>query len=80
MSSGLAPGALIDELTKIEELEGDAHAIWDDALSNLAYGRLTPEMRDGYIKKTYKATEKHAEAQQRLRALVERINRLTDRE
>jgi hypothetical protein len=76
----LAPGAMIDELLEIIELEGEAHAIWDDALSNLAYGRLSAEMRDGYIKKTYKATEKHAEAQQRLRVIIDRINRLTDRE
>jgi hypothetical protein len=58
-------------LVQADELEGEAHGIWDDACSNLAYANISREARDGYVQRTYEATRKHAAAMEKLRAAVE---------
>jgi hypothetical protein len=67
-----------ERLKKVFDLETEAHTIYDDATSNLAYGNLSKEMRDGYVQKTYEATHKHAEAKQVLRDLMAELNAIFD--
>lgn len=69
---------LFDRLRKCLELESEAHTLWDDAFSNVCHGKLSREMRDGYVEKTYKATRLHAEAQQALRDLAKELNQILD--
>lgn len=61
---------LIDRLQRVLELEKEAHRLYDDACSNLAYGNLSKEMRNGYVQQTYKATELHARAMGILRDMA----------
>lgn len=70
------PARILRDLLRIEELESESQGIWDDAISNLVYGRLTPEMRDKYVKNTYRATELHAEAMQLTRGLYSLIQQV----
>lgn len=65
---------LFERLRKVLELEQEAHGLYDDACSNLAYGKLSKEMRDGYVQQTYRATKLHAEAMQTLRAMADELN------
>lgn len=67
---------IFDRLRRCLELESEAHTLFDDACSNLAYGRLSEEMRDGYVQKTYQATRLHAEAQQTLREMAKELNEM----
>jgi len=67
---------IFDRLQKVMLLEKQAHTLFDDANSNLAYGRLSKEMRDGYVQKTYQATRLHHEAMETLRALAKELNEL----
>lgn len=60
----------IQLLSQAEELEGDSHGLWDNSFSNICYGHLTKEMRDGYIQQSYEATRKHAEAMEKLREAI----------
>ena len=62
---------VIKPLQQVESLEGAAHRKWDDSTSNLAYGRLSPEMREHYIQQTYQATHEHAAAMEALRKAVD---------
>lgn len=65
---------LFEQLRKVMELEQEAHSLFDDANSNLAYGNLSEAMRDGYVQKTYRATRLHHEAMETLRALAVELN------
>jgi hypothetical protein len=65
---------IFEQLQNALELESQAHTLWDDAFSNVCYGTLSREMREGYIEKTYRATRLHAEAQQTLRELARELN------
>lgn len=69
---------IYQQLQKVFDLETEAHTIYDDATSNLAYGNLSEAMRDGYVHKTYEATRKHAEAKQILRELMAEMNAMFD--
>lgn len=59
--------SLHDLLLEVEELEGEAQRIWDHSSSNLAYGYLSDEKRNEYIQLTYRATELHTQAMEKLR-------------
>lgn len=67
---------MIDDLNQIEEDEGEAHRLFDDANSNLAYGRLSPEMRDGYVKQTYRGTGLHAASMERVRSIRQQLREI----
>lgn len=58
-------------LVEADELEGESHAIWDEACSILAYAHISREARDGYVQRTYEATRKHAAAMAKLRAAAD---------
>jgi hypothetical protein len=60
---------IIRTLGEVEELESKSHGIWDDSFSNLAFGNLSKDMREGYIKQTYLATAQHGKAMDLLRRL-----------
>ena len=62
------------QLRKVMDLEARAHTLFDDACSNLAYGHLSREMRNGYVHKTYEATRLHHEAMETLRAMAAELN------
>jgi hypothetical protein len=65
---------LKQQLLKIERLERDACRLWDEAVSSLAYGILTDEMKDGYVKKTYEASRLHLEAMALLEDIVRHLD------
>ena len=65
---------LFDQLRSVMEREQQAHRLFDDACSNLAYGNLSDEMRDGYVQQTYQATRLHREAMDTLRAMAAELN------
>lgn len=60
-------------LAQVEELEGQSHQMWDDSFSNICYGRLSTEMRDGYIKQSYQATGLHSQAMDKLRLAIREL-------
>jgi hypothetical protein len=57
MQPGIELDHIIMPLQNVDRLEGESHHMWDDSFSNLAFGKLTPEMRERYIQQTYRATE-----------------------
>ena len=61
---------MVEAMKQAIHLEQEAHRLFDDATSNLAYGHLSDAMRDGYVKQTYRATAMHREAMEALRAIV----------
>ncbi len=65
---------IFDQLKRVLDLETEAHTIYDDATSNLAYGKLSKAMRDRYMNRTYAATRMHAEAKQILRDMAAELN------
>lgn len=69
---------IVDQLRKIMELEKQAHTLFDDSNSNLAYGNLSREMRDRYVKQTYQATRLHHEAMETIRAMIAELNTIMD--
>ncbi len=62
---------IIAPLQRAETLEGEAHRLFNDAVSNLAYGHLPEEMRERYVQQTYQATRKHATAMEALRTAID---------
>jgi len=61
------------KLNKIEELESEAHKIYDQACGSLMYSSLSDEKREKRYKETYKATKKHAEAMELVRELQDKV-------
>ena len=64
---------ILSTLEAVEALEGEAHRLFDDANSNLAFGNLTREQRLAYVQQTYRATEMHAQAMDYVRRLQTQI-------
>lgn len=67
---------VIGALQAIDDLEGESHGIWDDAVSNLAYAHVDQERRNGYVERTYTATAKHREAMELLREAIRKLQNL----
>jgi hypothetical protein len=67
---------IFERLSAIAEKEGEAHRLYDHATSNLAYGRLSSEMRDELVRSTYRATELHAECLELMREMVKELNEI----
>lgn len=51
-------------------LEKEAHRIFDEAVTNLAFSNLTDELRRKYVGQTYRATGLHAQAMDILRGIA----------
>ena len=68
------------ELLAIEELEREAHQIWDHVEGNLMYGRLSKDMKEALHKQTSEAVRKHRESMDRLQAVRKRMSEIMRRD
>ena len=71
---------IIHELHEIEELERQAHRIWDHVEGNLMYGNLSRERKEEFHRQTGDAVRKHSEAMDRLEAVRKRMGEIARRE
>ncbi len=67
---------ILQTLLMIEDLEGEAHGIWDHVSSNLRYARLSDEGQDALYARTSRAVECHAESMRLLRELQRLIQQI----